>query len=159
MPRGIPKEKKEDPIAVAITQLAGAISGLEKKLDSALEVKKPIVEEAKVEEEQIVEKEQEPEAPFPTKWREIIDEVLSKDFKASVKYLDNSRFELMIMVPKEYSNATPDEWKMYKADRRVVVMENFKGSAGIKEYCEIVAKQLGQEIMYRIHNDKARANA
>lgn len=148
MPKGIPKVNE---VAEAIKLLVEAIAKLEVKLDNALEVKHEPV--AKTEPEPIPEPVKE-ETPVPLEWRQVVDEVLGKAFGLSVRYIDGAQFELTISVPRQYSNASTREWDMNKADRRIKIMHNYLGAQGIKDYAELVAKNLGTEIMSKVQSDK-----
>jgi len=166
------KGEQKDPVAGAINQLASAIRQLDKnnrdgfdKLETILVVNTKKAEEPKVIEPAISDiteekpmAEGEVDIPFPQEWREVINEVLNAEFGASVKYLSAANFELTINVPREYSNATPKEWEMYKADRRIKIMPNYLGIAGVKEYAELVAKQLGPEIRAKIAEGRSKLN-
>jgi len=99
----------------------------------------------------------EPEVPFPQEWRDIIDTVLNAKFKAKVTYLENANFELTVLVPKEYSNCKEAEWKMNgNTDPRVKRIPNYLGPDGVRQYCELIAENLGIEARVRITNDRAQ---
>lgn len=159
MPKGVPKDKvtKED-----VLKLVDAIEALEKRLlklenkETVQEVK----EQVKVETiTKPVENVSQSETPVPLEWRQVVEEVLNTKFPIEVKYLDGGLFELTINVPKEYSNAHEFEWQMNKSDRRIKIMNNFLGANGVREYCELISKNLGPDIMRKVQEDKSKVNA
>ncbi len=162
-----PKEKTPN-IAGALNQLASAIRQLEKKMSDEFTVLKqryPLNEfKTDTTSDGSEKKEEKVEAPlpvestipFPVEWRSVIDEVLNKSFDAKVKYLDSASFELSIFVPKEYSNATKQEWDMYKADPRIKIIPNYQGIQGVRLFVDDIAKQLGDERRIKINDDRAK---
>lgn len=166
------KEGKTPDIAGALSQLASAIRQLEKRMtDGFAELKQSSQsstipypgEQFKTDTTTDNKKEEEPvnqevvETPFPVEWRAVIDEVLNKKFKAEVKYLaDGVNFEVTIYVPKEYSNATQQEWDMYKNDRRIKVIPTYQNIQGVRLFAEDIAKQLGDERRIKINDDRAK---
>ena len=162
----MPTRPKIDKVAEAINGLADAIKKLESKL-GVLEAKvlekieKPGTTQvynpptASTQAPETLEK-TEPRMPFPKEWRDVIDTVLNVKFDATVKYLDNANFELTIYVPREYSNATKTEWDMNKCDRRIKIMPNHLGAAGVRDYATLVAENLGHEMRTKIGEDRAK---
>ena len=151
--------KKEDKVAQAITDLAEAIKGLEKKVDGfgnkvttytlGEKTTATVTETPKLEEPKTT-------SPFPKEWRDVIDTVLNAKFKADVEYNSGATFTLTIYVPKEYSNASQIEWDTNKADRRVKIMPIHLDVAGVKDYANLVAENLGSEIRAKIAEDRAK---
>jgi hypothetical protein len=127
------------------------VESLEKEI---VALKTPVVKQEEV--PQPAQETTAPQAqPFPHEWRNVIDETLSAKFGASVDYRGVD-FELTILVPKEYSNANPNVWAEQKADRRIWVIPNHMGTAGVKDFADKVAKNLGQEIMNRVIEDRTK---
>lgn len=158
MPPGRPKKEKEPTKRdLEVLQLAEAIEKLEGRF----------AERTKLLEERIAKLETpvptaatqptvqtQTKVPVPFEWRQVVDEVLSPAFGLEVRYMDNAQFELTIHVPRKYSNATAREWESNGNDRRVKIMPNYLGTQGVREYCELVSKNLGQEILQRLQQDK-----
>lgn len=153
---------KKETITQIVALLVEAVKVLETKIDalSVLVTEKFVVEN--VVQEELPQSEEvlgtpEPDIPaLPHEWRAVIDETLSPLFGASVVYRDDARFELTIMVPKEYSNASSREWEVYKEDRRAKVLDNHLGSIGVRDYANLIAENLGAEIRAKIADDRAR---
>jgi len=164
----VKEEPKKETLAGALNQLASAIRQLEKKMSDGFEgLKKETKTELNYQSGDIkpgeavatiTASESKPESnvPLPVEWMEIIKEVLNAKFQASVRYLDTASFELTVFVPKEYSNASPQEWIMNKSDRRIKVIPNYEGAQGVRIFVEDIAKQLGQEIRAKINDDRAK---
>ena len=169
----IQEEPKKENLSGALNQLASAIRQLEKKMsDGFAGLKKETKTELNYQSgdlkpgqavitttasEPVLEvPKPESNVPFPVEWMEIIKEVLNAKFKASVNYLDSASFELTVFVPKEYSNASPQEWIMNKSDRRIKVIPNYEGAQGVRMFVEDIAKQLGQETRAKINDDRAK---
>jgi len=86
------------------------------------------------------------ENPIPPAWRKAVDEILGADFGISVSYPnDGSGFLFRIIVPKEKSNASTSHWTMYKTDIRTKSLNNAEGLPGIKQYCELVKRNLSKK--------------
>lgn len=80
---------------------------------------------------------------IPPKWRQIVDEVLGKDFGLSVEFPDSGKgFSFTIVVPREKSNASESHWDMHKSDLRTKQLLNSEGSEGVRKYCEMVKQNL-----------------
>lgn len=90
----------------------------------------------------------------PPEWRQVVHDILNQKFDVSVEYRTDGQFELVVRVPKEYSNATAEHWNTYKEDRRVKVINNALGTVGVKEYVELISQNLGQEMRTRIAMDR-----
>jgi len=91
--------------------------------------------------------EQPDKMPVPPAWREIVDEVLGKDFGINVVYpVTGSGFLFKILVPLDKSNAGSDYLDFYKIDTRTKSISYSSGIEGVRKYCELVAKNLGIKI-------------
>ena len=155
------KEKKQESVGDAISnaadvvfavnQLADALKALEARL-VALEGKG---EPQKVEE---IKLEVKPEVtvsdPVPLEWRQVVSDVLNDKFGVAVKYRGDAQFELTIDVPQEYSNASKGTWDTIHRDHRIMVMGNHMGAQGVRDYTEKVAKNLGPDLIKKVHEDK-----
>lgn len=161
-PEGV-KDDRDDRLAEGLMAMARAVSSLEKVVLSRLpqqpqDAKQDIKLEklAVSEPAQPITPEKDDSVPIPHEWRDVIDRTLSSRFPARVTYLPNGRFELVINVPKEYSNASARIWEMDHADRRIQVMDNYLGAQGVQIYCDKIAKNLGPDIMAKINDDRAK---
>ena len=162
------KEKKQESVGDAISnaadvvfavnQLADALKALEARL-VALEARLVALEgkgePQKVEE---IKLEVKPEVtvsdPVPLEWRQVVSDVLNDKFGVAVKYRGDAQFELTIDVPQEYSNASKGTWDTIHRDHRIMVMGNHMGVQGVRLYTEKVAKNLGPDLMKKVHEDK-----
>jgi len=89
--------------------------------------------------------------PIPTEYRDIVDSILNKEFGLEMTPLsDQPAVQIAIVVPKQYSNATPDHIKMYGSDKRSKVIKFSEGVNGLRDWADKVAKNLGTEAMTKI---------
>ncbi len=89
--------------------------------------------------------------PVPSEYREIVDTILNKEFGLEMEPLsDQPAFQVSIIVPKIYSNATDNHFEMYKEDRRSRTIKYSDGSNGVREWADTVLKNLGTEISTKI---------
>ena len=144
MPRGIPKEKETDPkvdkLEQMMTDLVGVVSKLSDKVDSMNNKTEWIKPQVKVEENR---DEQVQDVVIPPKWRQIVDEILGKDFGLSVEYPDSGKgFSFTILVPREKSNAPDAHWDFYRCDKRTKAIGNAEGIEGVRRYCELIKRNL-----------------
>lgn len=148
MPKGTPKIVEE--LQTSIRTLTELVSGLNDRL-SRLE--KP--EETQEEPEPIKEPEEEKSYPVPSEYVDIVQNVLNPRF--SVKVIpanDSPTFQFIVSVPKEYSNAPPAHWDMYRCDERVRVISYAEGSLGVREFVEKVYNNFDSETRTRITTDR-----
>lgn len=136
-----------DAVRSDISKVTDAILALSEKLDAQKPEQKssPVV---------IAEDEGDPARRLPKTYRQIIDELLSHEFPASVEWRTDGNFELSIEVPLKYSNATPSYLSVYKKDMRVRVIPNALAENGVREYVQSVAKNLGEVIMNNVKQAK-----
>lgn len=88
----------------------------------------------------------------PSDFRQVVNEVLNDKFAIHVvPQGHDASFELTIIVPEVYSNA-PAEQK--KDDRRIKIIKYADGSQGVREYAELVYKNLGAETQARISAER-----
>lgn len=154
---------KTQEITEAIGMLAKAINKLEAKIDLSVAIpsaRTPLITttDNSTAEPPLPPPPQEVTMPFPTEWRDIIDAVLNRKFRADVQYFDSAKFQLTVHVPKEYSNATPAQLQLNGGDRRVKVMPNHLGSAGVRDYITLVAANLGEETMRKVNEERVQAS-
>jgi hypothetical protein len=146
---------KVDKTAEAITLLAEAIKGLETKIDS-MNTRTTIsqtVENITVE----VDKDQTTSVEYdslPEQYRQIVNERLSEKFGAKVSYRTDGRFEFSVSVPKEYTNVSPSSWNLNHGDTRLKVIENAMGEIGVREWCDLIAENLGHDIMLKVQDQR-----
>jgi hypothetical protein len=74
-------------------------------------------------------------------WRDIIDELLGKDFGMEVERSTAGYFRFSIIVPAEKSN-TPKDLLIKGVDKRTKTIENRMGSVGVEAFCRLVAQNL-----------------
>ena len=142
----LPVEQEVVELKQNVAQITDILANLSAKLDVALEKKQDI---------KVV-----PVAPatpgMPPIYRQIVDEILGPQFAMEVLWRTDGNFELTIDVPKQYTNATESHWATYKTDTRICVIPNALAENGVKEYAQKVAKNLGEVIMNKVREDKAK---
>lgn len=122
-----------------------------------LEKAKETVKESIIPQVVSVEYNKEPdEVPVPQEWRDAISSVLSPSFPAFVRYRPDTNFDLTIIVPKEFSNASKQEIETNGCDRRFRVIPNALGITGVKQYAQLVSENLGRDIMFKVDLDRER---
>lgn len=125
-----------------VSALADAVIALSKKIDSMGQKVTTTVRTTVSNDD--------PAKSFPKLYRQIIDEILSHEFPATVEWRTDGNFELTIEVPSKYSNATPSYLSTYKKDSRVKVIPNALAENGVREYAQAVARNLGEVIMNNV---------
>lgn len=104
----------------------------------------------------------EPEVPLaqyvPSELRNIVDEVLNKNFKVTVEAAtDSPTFMFTIYVPEKYSMQTEEQRKMLQGDRRPRVISNAEGPSGVRQWAEKVYSSFNPEIQAQIVGDRISA--
>ena len=95
--------------------------------------------------------------PIPLDYREIVNSVLNWKFSIDMGYHgDSASFDFSILVPQEYSNATPAHWETYKEDRRTRVVDNALGLNGVREWAQRVYNNLPPETQAKVVFDRAQ---
>lgn len=81
---------------------------------------------------------------LPPRFRQVIDEVLGKEFTGTVEVCDDvPAFRLVIIVPQKYSSLPPKDYKELGADYRTSrPINNSMGLSGVREWCEKIRQQL-----------------
>lgn len=138
-----------DAVKQDLSRVTDALLTLSGKIEEVLAVKKPVQSIAPVTSESSATR-------MPASYRQIIDEILSHRFPATVEWRTDGNFELTIDVPAEYSNATASHLSVYKKDMRVKVIPNALAENGVRDYVQAVAKNLGEIIMNKVREDKAK---
>ena len=96
--------------------------------------------------------------PVPLDYRMLADNTLNKSFEVRVNPLsDDPAFDLIISVPKKYSNAPAGHWEMYKADERHKVISYADGMNGVRQFCEQVFNNFSTETKTTIIQDRLNA--
>lgn len=92
-----------------------------------------------------------PTMPIPRDYLDGVKTILNQKFTPKIEYsVDAPTFAFSVLVPREYSNATGAHWDMYHEDRRVRVLNNAAGPAGVKEWLKMVYDNLDAEVRARI---------
>ena len=95
--------------------------------------------------------------PIPAEFREVVDTVLNKKFDIQIEYLsDSASFLFSILVPKEYSNASPAHWQSMHEDRRTRTILNALGANGVREWATKVYDNFDPETKSRITFDRSQ---
>ncbi len=95
--------------------------------------------------------------PIPLDYREIVNSVLNWKFSIDMGYHgDSASFDFSILVPQEYSNATPAHWETFKEDRRTRVVDNALGLNGVREWAQRVYNNLPPETQAKVVFDRAQ---
>ena len=98
-----------------------------------------------------------PKYPIPPDFIAVVDEVLNKDFGVELEPLpDSAGFNFKIIVPEKYSNTPPE--KRDGRDVRPRVISYAEGANGIRLWAEKVLENLGEDIKFRIVQDRPFAN-
>lgn len=86
-----------------------------------------------------------PKSYLPPAYRKIVDGVLSKDFGAEVTdFEDRTDFMFTIVVPDKYSSVSKEDRDRGVQDRRSRMISRALGENGIKEWCQLVRKNLSK---------------
>lgn len=94
--------------------------------------------------------------PVPVEYLRSLETILNQKFRCQVTPLtDRPAFQFTIIVPDEYSDASPQYKEMYKYDIRPRVVSYAEGVAGVKEWCEVVYKKFNHETQSKISADRA----
>ena len=149
-----PKQEKTEELGVMF-QMGQIVAKIEERL-SKLEY----------EVEKLREKKEEPKSkpvlpdqnyPIPLEYKEIVNTVLNAKFGIDIApSKDKPEFLFTIIVPKEYSNMTEEDWKLKGADLRSKVVSYAEGINGVRSWCELVFKNLGAEIEEMVVSDRTK---
>lgn len=91
--------------------------------------------------------------PFPAEYRQIVDEVLNKEFGAEIQYnaLD---FAITIIVPEQYQNLSQQEKDAKVQDRRTKIIKYPEGASGVKAWVDMVYGSFNPEMKAKITSNK-----
>lgn len=151
----MPPEKKLTvaELAEIVTSLREAISTLQSKVE-ALKPASPVPPLSREEAPQ-AERPNLASTPVPLEYREIADTILNRSFGLEiVPRQDLPAFELTVLVPQTYSNASSAHWDMYHADRRTKVISYADGLHGVRAYIEQIFNNLDQDTRTRVVTDR-----
>ena len=135
----------------ALESLTQVIESLEKKIDLMVpqQIQKP--EERVISEEDFLTN----TYPVPTEYLELVRVILNERFKIQITPLsDTPAFQFTVIVPEEYSNASPSQKQMYKYDLRPKVISFAEGVNGVREWCEKVYRNFNPETQAKITADR-----
>lgn len=161
MPESIKEEVKKPEVIKKETT--------EQKLDKVLGLLERVVEQLTrpslqgIVEKQIVSHQSETQTNFdptnyvPNEYREIVTQVLSKDFGIEVSPLsDSPAFQFTIICPDKYSTISPEHKAMYGKDIRPKVITNGEGSIGVRAWAERVWMSFNPTIQALIVSDRTK---
>lgn len=78
---------------------------------------------------------------LPPTYRAEVDKILGQDFDCEYRLTENGAQQFSILVPKDKSNATAEQWQAFKKDKRSVDLQG-KGLKGVTEWCVKVRNNL-----------------
>lgn len=91
--------------------------------------------------------------PIPYEYREVVESVLNKEFRLEITPLsDKPAFQLSILVPKKYSNISPNQYDLMHEDRRSRVISFADGINGVRDWAQKVYDNLPQETKSMVVN-------
>lgn len=94
--------------------------------------------------------------PVPVDYKEMVNTMLNSSFGIDViPSRDKPEFNLVIIVPKKYSNMAGGEWDMKGADMRSKIISYAQGANGVREWIEKIYKNLGPTMQALISADRA----
>lgn len=159
------KAKKEEKASEpTIKDVLSAIVELNENLNKIAEGLKPREVTVEVKQEvpaPVVEapKPVAPQFPIPPEFREVVDAHLNKRFGIEIDYKsDSAAFGFSILVPKEYSEASPSYWATHHEDRRTKVILNALGSNGVRDWAQKVFESFSPEMKAKITFDRSNLN-
>lgn len=96
-------------------------------------------------------------SPIPKDWKEMVETVLNKNFEVEIEpHRDAPLTTFTVIVPEKYSQMTPSQREIIKRDIRPKVITNAGGVAEVKEWTEIVYKNLTPEIQAMVVADRSK---
>jgi len=130
-----------------VKDLAEMIEKIKENVDklAVAEVKKPVKQEdAPIPASNI---------PFPAEYRQIVDEVLNKEFGAEIQY-NTLDFAITIIVPEQYQNLSQREKDAKVQDRRTKIIKYPEGASGVKAWVDMVYWSFNPEMKSKITSNK-----
>lgn len=86
-----------------------------------------------------------PSSYMPPKFRTIIDTILSPEFKARIMdFADRTEFQFDIFVPEKFSSVSKEDREKGVEDVRTRIIPRALGENGVREWCEIVRRNLAR---------------
>lgn len=93
--------------------------------------------------------------PVPIEYRECVDQELNKEFGVTIDpHPDAPLFTFTVVVPDKYSNMTPSQREINKADLRPKVISYAEGINAVREWSQRVFNNFSPEIRSLIVNDR-----
>lgn len=159
----MPRAKKVDTITPAIEALTKAVEQINVRLDVLEKPKQIPVVETPPEPPKETPTPAFQEAvlptnamPIPPEYREVVNTLLNKKFGVEIEGVsDMPAFRLVIVVPSEYSTATPDQLASIGGrDIRPFVVDYAMGINGVREWVERVWSSFSPDVQARISTDR-----
>lgn len=154
-----PVARREAEILETMSQIMDIVKKLEKRVDEVTAPSKPGVQIVASSPASSTSVSGSPSSlfPIPAEFREVVDTVLNKKFDIQIEYLsDSAAFLFSILVPKEYSNASPAHWQSMHEDRRTRTILNALGANGVREWATKVYENFDPETKSRITFDRSQ---
>tara|TARA_R100000789_G_C3019551_1_gene153239 strand:- start:1923 stop:2468 length:546 start_codon:yes stop_codon:yes gene_type:complete len=127
----------------ALNTIAGSLTKLVDIQQNA-----PKKEEEKMEPEKGKEAEMDetyPKTYFPPKYRDIMDEMLGKDFEGRVTdFDDRTEFQFDVFIPKEYSSLSQEDKEKGVKDVRTRIIPRALGENGVRDWCKLIRTNLNR---------------
>ena len=93
--------------------------------------------------------------PVPVEYREIVDNVLNRNFGIQIEpFKDSPQFMFTIVVPEKYSNMNEAQKSIQKVDLRTRVISYAEGSNGIRDWSQRVFENLNPQLQSLVVADK-----
>lgn len=94
----------------------------------------------------------------PFEFRKEVDSILNRDFEVEIeKHLDAPLMTFTVIVPDKYSLITPSQREIMKRDIRPKVITTAGGVNEVREWSEMVFKNLTPEIQAMVVSDRMKA--
>lgn len=171
MPKGIPKKKEDTPKPEAtLNDVVFAIAQLKASVDTLAEEMKPqnmgvynpspqSTTFGTASPSEMVSTQTNPrddDRKVPYEWRELVNTLLNKNFGCEIEGADGVSFQFSVIVPKQYSNASPQHWETYKEDRRSQVIPAALGANGVREWVTKIYENFPEETKSAIVYDRGQ---
>lgn len=94
----------------------------------------------------------------PSEFRREVDSILNRDFEVEIeKHQDAPLMTFTVIVPDKYSLITPSQREIMKRDIRPKVITTAGGVNEVREWSEMVFKNLTPEIQAMVVSDRMKA--
>jgi len=141
-------DKKMDEVISGINTLAGAIGKLVDMQTARPLADRITAESAILPVKEFIPKlddETYPSDYVPSKFRRIVDAILSKEFGLTiVDFDDRTDFQVNIIVPEKYSSVAKEDRDKGILDVRSRIIPRSLGENGIKEWCKLIRLNLNR---------------